>query len=177
MLTLVLLFLLVVPAYAEDGVRAKPQRSLIATASGIKDSTKQVVMTRINAQMNKVNENLTKMWQRLIDRLQELAGKLQTRIDALTADGKDTATAQTALDEANAALITAENAVISQSQKEYAIEFTDENGLRVGATTAKTTLRADLKAVHDLIKTAREKLHAALLAAKQIQGEKNETEE
>jgi len=140
----------------------------------ISDERKQALLERIDAQMNKVNENLTNMWQRLIDRMQELTGKLQTRIDALTADGKDTTAAQTALNEADAALITAENAVVAQAEKDYVIEFTDENGLKVGATTAKTTLRTDLKAVHDLVKAAREQLHEALVATKEIAGENSE---
>lgn len=142
--------------------------------AAIRDKNKQIVLERIDAQMNKVNENLTNMWQRLIDRMQELAGKLQTRIDALTADGKDTAAAQAALNEADAALTTAENAVAAQAEKDYVIEFADENGLRVGATTAKTALRADLKAVHDLVKAARQQLHEALVAAKEIAGEELE---
>jgi hypothetical protein len=138
----------------------------------ISDERKQALLKRIDAQMNKVNENMTNMWQRLIDRMQELAGKLQTRLDTLSGEGKNITAAQTALNEADAALITAENAVAAQKEKDYVIEFTDENGLRVGATTAKTALRADLKVVHDLIKDAREQLHEALLLAKQI----NETQ-
>jgi len=140
----------------------------------ISDERKQALLERIDAQMNKVNENMTNMWQRLIDRMQELAGNLQTRLDAMAADGKDTAAANAALNEADAALGAAEAAVAAQAEKDYVIEFTDENGLRVGATTAKTTLRTDLKAIHDLIKEARRKLHEALTAAKELNGEKVE---
>lgn len=171
---IVLIFALLIfaasPTLAQE-TRVKPVRPL---ASGIQDRAKEVVMTRINAQMNKVNENMTNMWQKLIDRMQELADKLQTRLDTLSGEGKDVAAAQTALNEADAALITAENAVAAQAEKDYVIEFTDENGLRVGATTAKTALRADLKAVHDLVKAAREQLHEALVAAKEIAGEELE---
>ena len=178
LLALSFLLLVVIPAFAKEvdtrpspSPRVKPSAALQVRTAQITDQTRETVMNRIQAQMHKVNENLTNMWQRLIDRMQALADKLQTRLDALTADGKDTAAAQTALDEANAALTAAETAVQAQADKDYEIVFTDETGLRVGATEAKAQLRSDLKAVHDLIKEARIQLHEALLALKEAAGE------
>jgi len=172
LLAVSLLLITSLPVYAQDAglrpspsPRVKPSAALQVRTAQITDQTKEVVMERINAQMNKVNEKMTAMWQRLIDR------KLQTRINELATAGKDVAAAQTALNEASDALTAAEDAVVAQADKEYVIEFTDENGLRVGATTAKTTLRTDLKAVQDLIKEARIQLHEALLAVKEVAGE------
>lgn len=209
LLSLALLSLVVLPAYAQDdddSSSPKPVRPFVEKRievrqefkenreeriearqtkraefkekwAAIRDKTKQTVLERIDAQMNKVNENMTNMWQRIINRMQEIAAKLQTRLDTLKGEGKDTAAAQTALDEADAALITAENAVAAQKEKDYVIEFTDENGLRVGATSAKTQLRADLKAVHDLVQAARTQLREAIAAAKEINGGTTEIEE
>ena len=178
LLAVSLLLITSLPVYAQDAglrpspsPRVKPSAALQVRTAQITDQTKEMVMERVNAQMNKVNEKMTAMWQRLIDRMQTLVEKLQTRINELATAGKDVAAAQTALDEASAALTAAETAVAAQADKEYVIEFTDENGLRVGATTAKTTLRTDLKAVQDLIKEARIQLHEALLAVKEVAGE------
>ena len=62
----------------------------------------------------------------------------------------------------------AKTAVSDQAGKEYFIVFTDESGLKVGASAAKTSLKSDLKAVKILVKTAKDATKAAIDAAKLI---------
>ena len=72
-----------------------------------------------------------------------------------------TGAAQAKIDEAEAA-------VNAKAGKEYVIEFTDESGLRVGASAAKQEFRADIKAVREKIRSARQAVVDVLKAAKNL---------
>jgi hypothetical protein len=80
--------------------------------------------------------------------------------------GLDTAATESAIQKAEEALSAAEAAVEEQAAKDYVMEFSDEAGLRLGASNAKTSLRADLRAVRQLVHTARQTVVTALKTAK-----------
>jgi len=65
-------------------------------------------------------------------------------------------------------LIAHQRARKGKTRKEYVIEFNNESGLRVGASAAKTKLRADLKAVREKIGLARQAVTDVLKAAKAL---------
>jgi len=88
--------------------------------------------------------------------VQALLDKIKSRTPAV-----DTTNAQAKIDEAKAA-------VEAQAAKAYVIEFNNESGLRVGASTAKTQMRADIKAVREKIRLARQAVVDTLKAAKSL---------
>lgn len=142
-----LLLLLASPALAIDATRSGRQ---------IRDEKKQQILERISQQLNLINDRATKAMLKHLERLQTLLDKIKNRVPDV-----DTTAAQTKIDEAKAA-------VEIQATKEYVIEFSDETGLHAGASTAKQQLRADLKAVREKVRLARQAVVDVLKAAKAL---------
>lgn len=135
---------------------ASPALAVDATKSGklIRNEKKQQILDHVNSQLSLINDRATKAMLNHLERIQSLLNKIKVREPAI-----DIAAAQAKIDEAK-------TAVESQAAKEYLIEFNNEAGLRVGASTAKTKLRADIKAVREKVRLAREAVVAVLKAAK-----------
>lgn len=136
-----------------------PVLAVDATRSGRKvevSEKKQQILEHISNQLTLINDRATKAMLRHLERLQALLNKIKERVPTV-----DITAAQAKIDEAKAAVET-------QAAKEYVIEFTDESGLRVGASTAKTTLRADIKAVREKVRLARQAVVDVLKAAKSL---------
>lgn len=110
----------------------------------IRDAKKKQILEHISNQLALINDRATKAMLIHLERLQALVDKIKTRKPEV-----DITAVQTKIDEAKAAVET-------QAAKEYIIEFNGEAGLRVGASTAKTQLRADLKAVREKVRLARQ---------------------
>ncbi|MBU1084776.1 MAG: hypothetical protein ABII08_02780 [Candidatus Beckwithbacteria bacterium] len=119
----------------------------------IKDEKKQKITERIDTQLNKLNTKVTTTLTKILGRLSIIVDKL--------ADKTDTA-------EASEAISLAQAAVDKQATEEYVIEFSDENGLKVGASAAKESLRSDLVSVRELVKSARQAVKDALDTAKLV---------
>ncbi|MFH0942877.1 MAG: hypothetical protein V1810_01760 [Candidatus Beckwithbacteria bacterium] len=122
----------------------------------IKDERKQKIAERINTQLAHLNKQITTHFTNVLTRLRALMDKLTVKIDQAKTDGLDTSKAEELMTLASAAIVKAEEAVKIQVKNEYVIEFTDESGLKVGASTAKQQLKTDLEAVRELVKAARQ---------------------
>mgnify|MGYP001577231330 CR=1 FL=1 len=122
----------------------------------IRDEKKQQILEHVNQQLNLINDRATKAMLKHLERLQSLLIKIKTRVPAV-----DITVAQKKIDEAK-------TAVETQAAKEYVIEFSNESGLRVGASAAKTKLRADIKAVREKVRLARQAVVDVLKAAKTL---------
>ncbi|OGD60724.1 hypothetical protein A3I57_01535 [Candidatus Beckwithbacteria bacterium RIFCSPLOWO2_02_FULL_47_23] len=147
LISLSLLLLLTSPALALDATRSGRQ---------IRDEKKQQILEHVNQQLNLINDRATKAMLNHLERLQALLNKIKVRVPTI-----DIVSAQAKIDETKAA-------VTAQADKEYVIEFTNESGLRVGASAAKTTLRADIKAVREKVRLARQTVVDLLKAAKSL---------
>jgi len=147
LISLSLLLLLTSPALALDATRSGRQ---------IRDEKKQQILEHVNQQLNLINDRATKAMLNHLERLQALLNKIKVRVPTI-----DIVSAQAKIDETKAA-------VTAQADKEYVIEFTNESGLRVGASAAKTTLRADIKAVREKVRLARQAVIDVLKAAKSL---------
>lgn len=142
-----LLFLLASPTLAVEATRSGKQ---------IRNEKKQQILEHINQQLILINDRATKAMLKHLERIQALLNKIKVRVPAV-----DITVAQTKIDEAKIAVET-------QAAKEYVIEFSNESGLRVGASTAKTKLRADIKAVREKIRLARQAVVDVLKNAKEL---------
>ena len=141
-LSLVLLFS--TPAFAEEATRSGKKSEFRERITQVRDEKKKQILEHISNQLALINDRATKAMLVHLERLQALTDKIKTRKPAV-----DITVAQTKIDEARIAVET-------QAVKEYIIEFTGEAGLRVGASAAKTQLRADLKAVREKVRLARQ---------------------
>lgn len=122
----------------------------------LKDEKKQQILEHISNRIKVLNDRITKTMLRMVERLEALLKKIKDRVPAV-----DTTAAQAKIDEAKTAIAT-------QATKEYIIEFTDETGLRAGASAAKQQFRADIQAVREKIRTARQAVADVLKAAKTL---------
>lgn len=178
LLTVSLLLLIAVPVLAEEAatVRTRTENRLELMqqkreefkqrVQEIQDANKQKIAERINTQLNHINQQATAAMARHLDRMENLLDRLRSRVIKAKERGLDTSATEAAIDKAQAAIDSARAAVEAQAEKEYLIEFTDESGLRIGASNAKTGLRNDLKAVREKVRAARQAVVDALKAAK-----------
>ncbi len=132
----------------------------------IKDDNKRKTVESLNERLNDLNQNAS---QKMLNLLEKMTTHL-TRLSQIATErknaGKDTAEAEAAINKAKTAIETAKAAAEAQKLKVYTITFTQENGLRIGATQAKTSLRADLKAVREKVRLARQAVVDALKIVK-----------
>lgn len=119
--------------------------------SQIKDERKQKIAEHINDRLAHINTRVTTTLSKVLTRLTAILDKLADKTDVTTA---------------REVISVAQAAVEAQAGKSYLIEFTDESGLRVGASAAKETLKADLKIVRELVREARSVVKNSLVAAK-----------
>lgn len=149
-----LLMLLVTPTFAEEATRSGKRAEFREKITQIRDEKKKQILEHISNQLQLINDRATKAMLNHLERLQALVEKIKTRKPEA-----NTTNTQTKINEAK-------SAVEAQAVKEYIIEFTGEAGLRVGASTQKTQLRADLKSVREKVRLARQAVVDLLQAAK-----------
>lgn len=151
-----LIFILAVPTLAKEASPAARQEEARVRVQAIRDENKQRIAEYINKQLEHIKTQATKHFNNILERMGKLLEKIKTRAPAV-----DITAAQAAIDTAQAAIDDLKDNV-------YLIEFTAESDLRVGASTAKTQLRADIKAVHEKIRLARQAVVDTLEAAKAL---------
>jgi len=128
----------------------------------LSDERKSRLAENINNALSRLNERWTDHFGDVLDKLTEILDKIEARVQTLKANGTDTALADSAITTARTAITTAVSAVTEQAGKDYTIEINEEATLREDITTTKNQLKADLRAVHELIKTAREAVRAVI---------------
>lgn len=149
------LMLLAAPALARDATpSARPRQR--EHLQQIRDANKQRIAELINERLEHIKNQAVRHFNNVLERLKKLLEKIKTRVPAV-----DITAAQTAID-------TAQAAVDDLADNVYVIEFTEESGLRVGASSARTQLRADIKAVREKIRLARQAVIDVLQAAKEL---------
>ncbi|MFC1627164.1 hypothetical protein ACFL18_01240 [Patescibacteria group bacterium] len=127
---------------------------------------KQKLTGKVNDKLDSINEKSITSMNKMLERMSLLLEKLADRVEKMEENDKDMSVTTAAIATAETAIATAQAAVDEQAGKIYTIEFEDESGLRVGASTAKTSLRSDLQVVKDLVKAARKAVVTALGSAK-----------
>ncbi|MBU0619147.1 hypothetical protein KKD62_02835, partial [Patescibacteria group bacterium] len=146
-------------------IMAAKREEFRARLANIQDQRKQTILARIDSNLARLNQHLTDRMKHQLEILTKILDKLSGRLEQAKTEGYDTSEAEAAITAAKEAINKAETAVAEQAAKEYVIEFEDDSGLRIGASEAKQSLRNDLKAVHQLVKTARQAVVKALEAA------------
>lgn len=165
-----LFFLIITPVFGKEATGAGTTRNaeFRVKIQQIKDKNKQKIAERINQQLAQINQVTTQAFEQHLTTIQNLLNKIIVWKDKAKTDGKDTSAAEIAITQAQTAITNAQTAVEAQKLKEYVIEFSEESGLRVGASQAKTNLRTDLGTVREKVKAARQAVVAGLKAVKQL---------
>jgi len=156
LIALILLLLLASPARAIDATRSGKREKARVRVEAIRDENKQKIAEYINQQLERIQDQAVKHFNNILEQLTKLLEKIKTRVAAVD------------ISAAKAAIANAQSAVDGLADNVYLIEFTDESGLRVGASSAKTKLRADIKAVREKVRLARQAVVDVLKAAKAL---------
>lgn len=118
-----------------------------------KDRKKAEIAARIAENLNSLNERITNHFSDVLVKLTDI----MIRVSAGDVDG-DGATDITA---ANAAIVDAQASVDAQAVKTYSVEVSTEATVKVDVGNARQQLHGDLKAVWELVKSAREAVRQA----------------
>lgn len=141
---------------------ASREAALKTKLNAFKDQRKAQITERVNINLNRINQNQTDQMQKHLSLMTTLLDKLQTRLNQITPE----------ITIARANIATTSAAVTAQAQNDYTITVTTESKVRADATKTRNQLHADLKAVRDLVISAKQSVARAI---SQSQPAKEET--
>lgn len=157
---------------------ASKEAALKQKLSAFRDKRKASLVEKINTRLIQINTKSTTHFNSVLEKMNQIVEKLETKILDEEASGTDTTPAQNALSEAKAAILAAQTAVTTQSEKDYSIVVNTEAKVSEDARFAKSNLQNDLKTTRDLMVTARQSLAKAIsTAASTLGGENNGSNE
>ncbi len=132
----------------------------------LRDEKKKQLLERVDKKMSELNKKITDHWLKKLGDLNTRLSNLQQRADQAKANGVDTSTVTPLIQNAQAAITTAQTAISTQAGKDYVAEITDETTLRNTVGVAHKTMETDLKTVRQSIVAARE---AIIKVAQELQ--------
>lgn len=144
--------------------------------NNIKDETKQKIVEKLSERLSMMNENWTHHWSNVLERLNLILDKIETRVEKLGGQGKDTTAVMQQINYAQTAINTAQTAVDAQAEKDYAFEISSETNVRSEVQATITQFKKDARMVLEKIKSARENVRLALVQMGQLTGERVEVQ-
>lgn len=145
---------------------ASKEAVLRARLQTFKDQKKATAAARISTNLNKINQNQTTQMQRHLDLMSTILEKLESRVNQPTPDIKDPAAAKAAIASARAVIATASTAVSTQAQKDYTVQATNENRIRIDAQAMRNKLHTDILALRKIVIDAKQTVANAIRVAK-----------
>lgn len=127
------------------GERKEARMEFKENLKKIKDEKKQKIVEKLDIRFNEVNLKRTAQMTKHLDRMTEILSKVTG----------DTASASSAIQ-------TARDAVTAQAAKTYVITISTEANLKMDVGKVRSQLEYDLKAVQELVKSARLAVRALL---------------
>jgi hypothetical protein len=134
----------------------------------IKDAQKRERLEHVGQMLDQINERWTAHFDNVLLRLSEILAKIGTRADKLEEDGQDVVSVRDAIADAEIAIDAAQVVVNTQAGNSYVIDITDEESLKGDVKSARDELHADLTATRDEVRTARQAVHDAFQALKDV---------
>ncbi|HRN70216.1 MAG TPA: hypothetical protein PLS49_03435 [Candidatus Woesebacteria bacterium] len=125
----------------------------------VKDIRKQAMIERIDEKINNFNGQHTKKLQIGLTRMQTVLDKISTKAATL-----NNAELDAEIETAQAAIDSAEEAILTQLEQEYIIDLTDLTSIRSAAQTIFAGFKTDLQAVHMTVTNA----HMAVVTAARL---------
>ncbi len=149
-------------------LRTQKREELQKQLSEITDKRKVAIVESLTDKLASLNSNWVARWSRVLTRLSELLTKIETRTNTLADKGYDVAAVRTAITEAKDSIAIAQSALDKQELKVYTFDISEEEALRDEVGEVVSQFRADLKALQELVKDARESVRDALAALKKV---------
>jgi hypothetical protein len=156
--------------HEETQSRIEAKRTeLQAKLQGIRDERKKAAVERIQASANKLNERMTDHFTNVLDQIDEMLHRVESRASKAEANSLDISAVTVEIANAQGAITDTREAVEAQAGKVYAVLITgSETTLRSDAGATRQALHADLTAVRDMVKAARDATRKAAVALAQI---------
>lgn len=166
------LLLATATAKAQTSTPKLTREEFRARLSAIRDERKKTIVERIDQRMVEINANRTAIMLRHLTKIEEILSRIETRVDELSASGKDVVVIRTAIATARTAIATARTTVNAQTAKTYTLVITTEDRLGTTVSAARTSFAKDLQTAHQAVVTARKSVRDVLKAVAAVVGEK-----
>lgn len=140
-----------------------------------KDKKKAQVAAKVNENLNLINEKRTQTMSNNLTKMTELLVKLQNRVNQASTAGKDVSAANLAINEAQASIDAAKEAVTTQSGQDYNVIVSSETKIGQDAKVTREKLMADLKSTQEKLITARQTISKAISTSVSSIGGQNGT--
>lgn len=150
---------------------------LMEKVEGITDEAKRAALERIIAAFETINDNKTSRWAQALDKLSEVLERIKSKLEALDEEGVDTSSAVAKVTEAESAIADAAEAVETQSEKVYDVEFTDETTLREVIQPFVQGFKQDLRTTFSEVLAARDAVREAARALAGVDTNGNDSEQ
>ena len=134
----------------------------------VRDEKKKQIVERVYDKVNQLNERTTLHFMNALTQIKEILGRVESRADKAEANGIDVVSVRTAITSAEGAIASAQSAVEAQAGKAYSCTVTTEDKLRSDVGAARQALHADLVAVREIVKAARDAVKSAAVALGQV---------
>ncbi len=134
----------------------------------IKDERKKTMVIEIDERLPKFNKIRTDHFTAVVGKLKTALERVVARTAKVEARKLDVSSVKAAINEAKTAISAAEAAIATQATKQYSATFTSEKTLRQEIKAARDLVRSDLKVVQDLVKAAQESVRKAAVALAQV---------
>lgn len=148
---------------------AEKKADLTARLQTIRDEKKKEVVLKVDENLDKINARQVESFSGTLNKLEDILQKVITRTDKAEAAGRDVQVVRNVVSNAQALLSSVRDRVAAQAAKTYPIEVTTEVTLRAAVESARQTLKNDLTAVRDSIKTVHEAVRSAVTALAKVQ--------
>ncbi len=127
----------------------------------VKDEKKKMAAENLDTRLAAINKNQTDRMSESIEKLSTFLTKIIELADKAEAAGQDTTVLDTAIQNAQTALASAEAAITTQAGKEYVATVTTEARLKSSFSTVVKQLQTDLKSTQEKVKAARDSIKLA----------------
>ncbi|KKT90587.1 MAG: hypothetical protein UW92_C0033G0002 [Candidatus Jorgensenbacteria bacterium GW2011_GWA2_45_13] len=153
-----------------EQTRTEQQAQFKEQVAKLKDTRKQDALTRINEEVNNLNKRLTGTFSSILDQLNGVLANIASRADKATAGGGDATAVRVAITNAQNDIAGARTAVTIQAGKMYPIIIESDTTAKSDVGAVRNALHADLSAVRDTVRVARDAVHNAANALAGIPG-------
>ncbi len=153
----------------KDKIQTK-REELKQRLQGLKDENKKKIVEKIDRNIDALNEKILKHFSSVLEHLENVLAKIISRIEKAKANGRDTISAETAVQAAEMAISSTRAAIELQTNKIYTIATSTEDTLRLEVGKARQVLHTDLVKVRDTVFAAREAVKKAAAELHKIQG-------
>jgi chromosome segregation ATPase len=127
-----------------------------------KDGHKAQTAARISENLNKLNDKKVEIMTEHVEKMEKLLERVRQKTAEAKANGKDVTKIEESIAAAQSEIDKVRIALTAQSAKDYTLTATDETLIKEEAKKNRSQLQKDLKAVHDLVVSARKAVSDAV---------------